>query len=153
MFEPDGTLVSRWPIRVKKTHFLTTICANPEGEVFIAGEVGVVLKGSRNVRMYKFSPTGDLVTTWGKPNDDDGEHDDAEFLGGTSGIACGPDGHVYVGDEDAARVQVFDSSGRYLSSLTSLPDGIPNGAIALAGDSIVATDPGLGSVSRYRITP
>lgn len=153
VFTPDGEVVARWPIRVRNTHFLTTICANPDGEVFVAGEIGVVPKGGRNVVIYKFSPQGDLVRTWGRPNDGDDKADDGEFLGGTSGLACGPDGRVYVGDAGADRVQVFTSDGNYLSSVTGPPGAAPNGAIALVGDGLVATDTTSGSVSRFRVAP
>jgi hypothetical protein len=73
VFTPKGELVSRWPTRVKNIHFLSAICANPDGEVFVVEEEGVVLKGQPGMRIYKFSPTGDLLKTWGEPNDEDGE--------------------------------------------------------------------------------
>jgi DNA-binding beta-propeller fold protein YncE len=153
VFTPEGKVVARWLIRVRKTHFLTTICASPDGEVFVAGGIGAVLKGGRSVVIYKFSPQGDLVKTWGRPNDGDDESDDGEFLGGTSGLACGPDGRIYVGDEGADRIQVFSSDGDYLSSVTGPPGAAPNGAIALVSDGLVATDTTSGSVSRFRLAP
>jgi tripartite motif-containing protein 71 len=152
VFTPKGELATGWPVRFKNLQYLSAICANPNGDVFVAEEfVGVAAKGQSGVRIHKFSRTGDLVQTWGKPNDEDGEFDDGEFVVGTDGMACGDDGRIYVSDVKADRVQVFDSDGHFLFSFTGPARSKPNGAIAIGDDGVIVTDTGSGSVSKFRI--
>jgi outer membrane protein assembly factor BamB len=67
-------------------------------------------------------------------------------------MACGHDGRVYIGDEGADRVQVFDSDGQYLFSFTGPSGAVPNGAIAIGSDGIIVTDMNSASVSKFRLT-
>jgi sugar lactone lactonase YvrE len=150
VFTPEGELVSRWPLGVKDFDYMSTICANPDGDVFVVEEQEPTLEGT-NLRIYKYSPGGDLIKTWGKPNDGDSKYEDGEFGGGTDGIACGPDGRVYISDVGADRVQVFNSGAKYLFSFTGPPGSAPNGAVALGTDGIFVTDSSSGSVSKFNI--
>lgn len=71
-----------------------------------AGNTYVV--DSRNHRIQKFNPAGDLAAAWGKEGGGPGEFREP------NGIDVGPDGNVYVADTWNGRVQVFSSTGSYL---------------------------------------
>ncbi len=71
-----------------------------------AGNTYVV--DSRNHRIQKFNPAGDLAAAWGKEGNGPGEFKEP------NGIDVTPDGTVYVADTWNGRVQVFSSTGGYL---------------------------------------
>src|SRR5204863_5142304 len=68
-----------------------------------------VVDSGRN-RIVKFSPDGQVLTSWGSEGTDDGQ------FRGQSSVAVDPTNNkVYVADPLNSRIQVFDSNGKFLS--------------------------------------
>lgn len=152
LFTPAGHLLKLWRVPLKDAEYLSEMCVSSAGEVFIAEHfVGDMRSGEPGVRIHKFSQAGDLMKSWGKPDNGDGKLEGGEFAGGTSGIACDKQDRVYVPDEAGERAQVFDSEGRFLFSFTG-PDGAkPTGPLAVADHNVIATDSEAGSVLKFRL--
>jgi len=150
-FAPGGKLVAGWPIPVKDVRYPSVICVTSTGEVIVADERGEVLAGEPGVVIYKFSSGGKLLTSWGEPDDGQGDLDAGEFAG-TTGCACSTDGRVYISEDSSNRIQTFDFDGKFLFSFGGAPGAEPNGAVALSGDSLVVTDGDAGNVSKFRLT-
>lgn len=68
-----------------------------------------------NHRVQKFDADGRFITGWGKYGITDGTLGEPGVFYGPRSIAIDPKGNVYVADTGNHRVQVFDSSGRFLS--------------------------------------
>ena len=66
-----------------------------------------------------FTSSGSPITTW------DGSSSGSGPFNQPKGIAVDRNGHVYVADSGNNRVEVFDSSGNFLSSFGSGPGGGP----------------------------
>lgn len=73
-----------------------------------------VSDGYSNAAVHKFSPDGKLLFSWGQSGTDPGEFNTVH------NIATDGDGKVYVADRENQRVQVFDSSGKYLAQWENL---------------------------------
>ncbi|HJT17671.1 MAG TPA: peptidyl-alpha-hydroxyglycine alpha-amidating lyase family protein [Thermoanaerobaculia bacterium] len=66
-----------------------------------------VSDGNRNNRVVKFAPDGRFLMQWGSKGSGPGEFDLPH------GIALDDRGRVYVADRGNARVEIFESEGRY----------------------------------------
>jgi peptidylamidoglycolate lyase len=71
-----------------------------------------VSDGYGNSRIIKFSPIGKYLFEWGKKGSKKEEFDIPH------GIDLDDNGNVYVADRENNRVQIFDSSGRFLKQWT-----------------------------------
>jgi sugar lactone lactonase YvrE len=80
----------------------TTLAVGPEGEIYVTDGYG-------NSRVHKFSPEGELMMSWGEPGSGPGQ------FRLPHGIRVTPDGTVYVGDRMNSRIQVFSSTGEYIT--------------------------------------
>ena len=85
----------------------TNLAVGPEGELFVSDGYG-------NARVHKFSPTGELLQSWGGPGTGEGEFHLAH------GICVLTDGRVLVADRENERIQVFDSNGVFLTQWTDI---------------------------------
>ena len=85
------------------THFNrpTDIAVANDGSFYVSDGYG-------NSRIIKFSPTGKYLFEWGKKGNKEGEFNIPH------GIDLDEKGNVYVADRENHRIQVFDSSGRFL---------------------------------------
>lgn len=88
-------------------HYPTNIAITPDGEMYVADGYG-------NARVHRFSPTGELLDSWGEPGDGPGEFKIPH------GIALDRRGRVYVADRENSRIQIFDAKGQYLDSWTDI---------------------------------
>ena len=88
-------------------HYPTNIALGPAGEIFVADGYG-------NARIHKFSPTGKLLLSWGKPGSGAGEFHIPH------GIAVDRQGVVYVADRENSRLQLFSEEGEYLREWTGM---------------------------------
>ena len=66
---------------------------------------------TKNNRIQKLSPTGEVLAIWGGEGDEPGQFKDPH------GIAVGPDGSVYVADTWNHRVQKFDPNGKFIKAV------------------------------------
>jgi DNA-binding beta-propeller fold protein YncE len=83
----------------------TNIAVGPKGDLYVSDGYG-------NARVHKFSPTGQLIRSWGEPGRGPGQF----YL--PHGIAVAADGRVFVCDRESDRIQIFDPDGEYLDEWT-----------------------------------
>src|SRR2546430_12202639 len=115
---PDGTFIAQW---APGFYGPRRIAIGPDDSIY-------VLDSGRN-RIVKFSPDGQVVASWGSEGSGDGQ------FSGVSSVAIDPSTtKVYVADPLNRRIQVFDSSGRFLSKGPIPEWGQPVGFEDLAVD-------------------
>jgi DNA-binding beta-propeller fold protein YncE len=90
-----------------------------DGEIFLADGEGP------NTRVVKFSPDGKFVSWWGGKGTGPGEFNVPHS------IAIGDDGRIYVADRSNNRIQIFDTSGKFLAQWTNF--GTPWGVFVKGG--------------------
>lgn len=95
----------------------TAVAVAPDGSFYVSD-------GYRNTRVMKFSADGKFLLQWGSKGSGPGQFDLPH------GIALDAAGKVYVADRSNLRIQVFDSSGHFLSQWSGDQLGRPY-AIAL----------------------
>jgi peptidylamidoglycolate lyase len=71
-----------------------------------------VSDGYGNSRVIKFSATGKYLLEWGKKGDKEGEFNIPH------GISLDDNGNVYVADRENSRIQVFDSTGKFIKQFS-----------------------------------
>lgn len=88
-------------------NYPTNIAISSVGDIFVSDGYG-------NARVHRFSPSGELILSWGEPGEKPGQfnlpHD----------IAISNDGRVYVADRENSRIQVFDQKGNFITQWTDL---------------------------------
>jgi peptidylamidoglycolate lyase len=117
-FSHDGKLLltigtERTP-GVDATHFNlpADIAFASDGSVYVADGYG-------NNRIAKFSADGKFLFDWGHKGEGPGEFDLPHS------VAVDAQGNVYVADRSNARIQVFDSNGKFLKAWKSPELGRP----------------------------
>lgn len=109
------TMIASGPFKTDRYIFVRewgradTAFAYPKG-VAVDGDGFVYVVDNWSNLVKKFTPGGELVTSWGGPGSADGLFDAPER------IAVDRDGIVYVTDAGNARVQRFTGDGRHLST-------------------------------------
>lgn len=83
----------------------TDVAFGPAGDIFVAD-------GYDNSRVVKCDKEGNLLKAWGKRGDAPGEFHTVHT------IIADKTGHLYVGDRENNRVQVFDYDGNFLKEWT-----------------------------------
>jgi DNA-binding beta-propeller fold protein YncE len=83
----------------------TNIAIGAKGQIYISDGYG-------NARVHIFSPTGQLIRSWGEPGDGPGQ------FRLPHGIACSADGRVWVCDREIDRIQIFSPDGEFLEQWT-----------------------------------
>ncbi|MDR1569162.1 MAG: hypothetical protein LBS72_01585 [Oscillospiraceae bacterium] len=84
-----------------------------KGEIFVSDGYG-------NSRVHRFSPTGELLASWGEPGGESGEFRIVH------GVGVDEHDRVYVADRENNRVQIFDVNGALLDIWEDIkrPDGL-----------------------------
>lgn len=108
----------------------TGIAFAPDGGYYISD-------GYVNSRVVKFGKDGVFIKQWGKKGTGDGEFDLVHD------IAVDAKGRVYVADRTNARVQVFDSEGKFLTKWTDV--GAPWGLYHVARENAIYMADGLNN--------
>jgi peptidylamidoglycolate lyase len=80
----------------------TDVAVAPDGSFYVSD-------GYRNSRVVRFSKEGRYLFAWGRKGSLQGEFNVPHS------VALDADGHVYVADRSNARIQVFDSTGHFLT--------------------------------------
>jgi NHL repeat len=83
----------------------TDVTWDPQGNIFISD-------GYINSRVAKFDKNGDWVKSWGERGTETGQFNTPHT------IAADAKGNIYVGDRGNRRIQVFDSNGTHLRTIT-----------------------------------
>lgn len=78
----------------------------------------VLTNNDQNAGVSTYDLDGNFIDSWGSFGTGDGE-----FLYQASGIATDPAGNVYVSDTGNARIQKFDSTGRFLTAWPTIRPG------------------------------
>ena len=110
-FSHDGKLLMKFgQARVAgndSLHFNkpTDIAITKDGSFYVSDGYG-------NSRIIKFSATGKYLFEWGKKGDKEGEFDIPH------GISLDSNGNVYIADRENKRIQVFDSTGKFIKQLS-----------------------------------
>ena len=86
----------------------TKVALDPKtGELYVADGYG-------NSRVHKYSPDGKHLFSWGQPGSDPGEFNLVHS------VCTDKDGHVYVADRENHRIQIFDSTGKYMTQWNNM---------------------------------
>jgi peptidylamidoglycolate lyase len=107
--DPEGrqllTLGQRGVPGRDRAHFdrPTDVAQGLNGSVYVSD-------GYRNTRVIEFDSSGQFVREWGQPGSGPGQFNVPH------GIAVDTGGRVYVADRGNARIQIFDSTGRFLTA-------------------------------------
>src|SRR6266481_4501260 len=118
---PDGRFIAEWKGPEPGFYGPRRITVGPDDSIYI-------VDSGRN-RIVKFNPDGQVLASWGSEGSGDGQ------FKGLSSVAIDPSTtKVYVADPLNRRIQVFDSSGRFLSKGPIPEWGQPVGFEDLAVD-------------------
>ena len=79
----------------------TKAVVGPDGDLYVADGYG-------QNRVHRFSPSGELLASWGSPGDGPGQFDLPHSIG------VDARGQVWVADRENGRAQVFDTAGAFL---------------------------------------
>ena len=93
----------------------------PDGSILVSDGYG-------NSRIAKFTADGHFLLDWGRKGNGPGEFDTPH------GVVVDTQGHVYVADRGNARIQVFNLSGEFIRSWSSVELGRP-WALTLGSDN------------------
>jgi DNA-binding beta-propeller fold protein YncE len=96
---PDGSFIAAW---APALYGPRRIAIGPDDSIY-------VVDSGRN-RIVKFSPDGQVLASWGSEGSGDGQ-----FRGVSSVAVDAGSNKVYVADPINSRIQVFDSSGKFLT--------------------------------------
>lgn len=100
---------------------------------------------SKNHRIQKLSPAGQVLGVWGSEGAEDGKFKEPQS------VAIGPDGNVYVADTWNHRVQKLDPNGKFLAKWGEGLWG-PRGIAVGPDGSVYIADTGHKRVVRYSAT-
>lgn len=107
----------------------TDVAFGPDGTVYVSD-------GYENTRVVRFSPDGRYLGEWGGKGMAPGRFDLPH------GVAVGSSGRVYVADRGNARLQVFDSQGKFLATWNDDRVGRPYGVDVASDGSLYIVDGG-----------
>lgn len=88
-------------------NFPTNVALSPEGDIYVTDGYG-------NARVHKFTPTGQLLYSWGEPGTGPGQFQVPH------GIAVDRRGLLYVADRENSRIQVFTPDGQFVELWTDV---------------------------------
>ena len=102
---PDGSFIAAW---APALYGPRRIAIGPDNAIYVVDQ--------GHNRIIKFSPDGEVLTTWGSSGSGDGQFDDH-----TSVAVDTKTNRVYVADPINSRIQVFESNGKSLTKW-SIPE-------------------------------
>jgi len=99
---PDGTLIGEWKGPEPGFYGPRRIAIDRDNSIYVVDQ--------GRTRIVKFSPDGSVLSVWGSKGSGDGQFDDP-----TSVAVDLKTDRVYVADPRNKRIQVFDSTGKFLT--------------------------------------
>lgn len=118
---PDGRIIAEWRGPEPGFYGPRRIAIGPDDSIYVVDQ--------GRTRIVKFNPDGQALATWGGSGSGDGQFSDH------TSVAVDPTTNkVYVADPINRRIQVFDSTGRFLSKWPVPEWGQPHGFEDLAID-------------------
>ena len=121
---PDGTFIAEWKGPDPGFYGPRRIAIGSDDSIYVVDQ--------GRTRIVKFSPDGQVLSSWGSKGTGDGQFNDP-----TSVAVDSTSGKVYVADPINKRVQVFDPNGKFLTKWAVPEWGRPGGFEDLAIDSKV----------------
>jgi NHL repeat len=100
----DFVLIVAWLLVALRAHG-PDVTFSPEGDIFISDRY-------INSRIAKADKGGNWIKSWGNRGNNPGEFNTPHNIGADS------QGRIYVADHGNRRIQVFDSEGNFLRTLT-----------------------------------
>ncbi len=133
----DGTFVAEWKGPEPGFYGPRRVAIGPDDSIYVVDQ--------GHDRIAKLTPNGEVLSTWGSKGNGDGEFNDP------TSVAVDPASNkVYVADPINKRIQVFDSTGKFLTKWLVPGWGEPTGFEDLAIDSqtgrLYASSTHLGAV-------
>ena len=89
---------------------------------------------SGNMRVVKFSPTGNFLLSFGREGDDEGEFDHP------SGIAVDHAGNIYISDHGKKKIGMYDKSGNFITYLRGIDLIDPYGISFAEENRLIVSD-------------
>lgn len=99
----------------------TKVAVAPSGDLYVSDGYG-------NARVHRFTPSGELIQSWGEPGEEPGRFNLPHS------VWVHTDGRVFVCDRENSRVQIFSPTGEYLGGWNVV--GRPQ-ELAIDGDNNV----------------
>jgi DNA-binding beta-propeller fold protein YncE len=133
----DGTFVAEWKGPEPGFYGPRRVAIGPDESIYVVDQ--------GHDRIAKLTPNGDVLLTWGSKGNGDGQFNDP------TSVAVDPaTNKVYVADPINKRIQVFDSTGKFVTKCSVPEWGEPTGFEDLAIDSqtgrLYASSTHLGAV-------
>ena len=113
----------------------TTLMNTPRGIARLGNDIYVA--DTNNHRIQKYTYEGEFLVQWGSQGTGNGQFNQPV------GVAVDSNGVVYVADRGNARVQIFDSVGNWLQTVTTVD---PGGAILHTFQTLEDIDVGGGLI-------
>ena len=127
---PEGKVLLTLGVRDRRgedeRHFNrpTDVAFAANGDVYVSDGYG-------NSRVVKFDKNGKFLLAWGKKGVGDGEFNLPHA------VRVDSKGHVYVGDRENNRIQVFDADGKFIRKIEGVA---PFGLFITKDDILVVAD-------------
>jgi DNA-binding beta-propeller fold protein YncE len=119
---PDGNVIDEWKGPAPGFYGPRGIAIAPDGSIYVVDQ--------GHTRIVRFSPDGRVLSIWGSKGTGEAEFNDL------TSVAVDPgNNRVYVADPINRRIQVFDSTGKFLTKWSVPEWGQPHGFEDLAIDA------------------
>lgn len=135
-----GDFVRQWGKTGEKGHLFAGGFNYPI-DVAVAADGTLFVADGYNDRIQVFGPDGASVRKWGGPFAVNIKGDHFGWFTVPTGVALGPNGTVFVADQENNRVQKFTRTGEFLTAFGTSHDGpgYTESAVAVAADGTLYT--------------
>lgn len=149
-FDPQGNPVQQWGgFGEGEGRFKFPVWSNDPIGITADATGNIYVSDSDNLRVQKFSPAGNFVTSWGKEGPED------RRFGRVGALDADVNSNIFVADPYKDRVQTFSSTGTFQSQWSALDNGNiiamqglaldKSGNVFLSGNNFIAKFSSTGS--------
>lgn len=129
--DPNGNFINSWGTKGNNDSQFDgplALAINMNNDIFVVD--------SNNYRVQKFDNVGNFIHSWGKQGSNDGEFN---FL---RNIAVDGNNHLFVYDvvDSNIRIQIFDSDGNFVKSITGFSNSFDDIGVDKAGNLVTIQD-------------